>query len=393
MLALSSFAAADSSSLEEAFKNGKTSGDVSVYYESRHVNKGKPTQYFANTAWAVGSIGVNYETDYYKNFKFVAGFRAALPVYEKDKNTKTFHGIGDSTERVSENYRYNLSNLYLEYNANDTVVKVGRQNIYSDWVTQINDGVTIVNNSIKNLTLDALWTRARGKVKINEMTQVEKFNDTRGLFGAGATYSFENGLAFRAYENYMDNALSVFGGKIMYDGKLNENVGFGGKLHYAKIDEKGRYLDQDKRVGIYKDGDGDVFEGVAYVSYNDTKFTLGYVAADKQSGWGTLKGQNYVGDAIVQFEEGDVMYTNDAKTIYAMLSTNIQKLSVSGIIGTTNYVAGKENKKYKQSEFSAWLSYPLTESLSASLKFDKTFGDYQDTPTYTQTSAGLTYKF
>ncbi|OPA76480.1 porin [Campylobacter pinnipediorum subsp. pinnipediorum] len=383
MLALSSFAVADSSSLEEAFKNGKTSGDVSVYYESRHIDKGEKSTYYQNTAWAVGSIGINYETDYYKNFKFVAGFRAALPVYEKDKNTKTFHGIGDSTERVSENYRYNLSNLYLEYNANDTVIKIGRQNIYSDWVTQINDGVTIVNNSIKNLTLDALWTRARGKVKINEMTQVEKFNDTRGLFGAGATYSFENGLSFRAYGEHADNVLSVFGGKIMYDGKLNENVGFGGKLHYAKMDEK-----------IKDIKDGEVFESVAYVSYNDTKLTLGYVAAGKDNGWGSsFKGGMYVGDTIVQFEEGDAMYTNDAKTIYAMLSTNIQKLSVSGIIGTTNYVAGEENKKYKQSEFSAWLSYPLTESLSASLKFDKTFGDYQDTPTYTQTSAGLTYKF
>ncbi|AQW84090.1 hypothetical protein CPIN17262_0373 [Campylobacter pinnipediorum subsp. pinnipediorum] len=395
MLALSSFAIAESSSIEEAFKNGKMSGDVSVYYESRHIDKGEKSTYYQNTAWAVGSIGINYETDYYKNFKLVGGFRASLPAYEKDKNIKTDHGTGDSTERFYEDYKYNLSKLYLEYNANDTVIKLGRQDIYSDWITKVMDGATIVNNSIENLTLDALWARARGSVRINEMTKIKRVNGGRGLFGVGATYSFENGLAFRAYENYMDNALCVFGGKIMYDGKLNQNIGFGGKLHYAKIDEKGRYLDQDKRVGVYKDGDGDVFEGIAYVSYNDTKFTLGYVAADKQSGWGTLKGQNYVGDTIVQFEEGDAMYTNDAKTVYAMLSTNIQKLSVAGIIGTTNYVAMKDNKnkKYKQSEFSAWLGYPLTESLSASLKFDKTFGDYENIPTMTQVSAGLTYKF
>ena len=111
----------------------------------------------------MGSIGLGYETDFYKSFRLVTGFRGAAPLYERHKNFRTLHGTGDSTERIYEHDRVLFSTLYLEWNAYDTSVKIGRQEMITDWIGRFNDGVRITNNSISNLTLDALWMREQGR--------------------------------------------------------------------------------------------------------------------------------------------------------------------------------------------------------------------------------------
>lgn len=73
-VALASDAASGSASLAEAFKNGKFSGDITAWSESRHINKGQKSTYYANTSYIVGSLGLGYETDFYKNFRLVTGF-------------------------------------------------------------------------------------------------------------------------------------------------------------------------------------------------------------------------------------------------------------------------------------------------------------------------------
>lgn len=72
--------ASGSASLAEAFKNGKFSGDITAWSESRHINKGQKSTYYANTSYIVGSLGLGYETDFYKNFRLVTGFRGAAPL-------------------------------------------------------------------------------------------------------------------------------------------------------------------------------------------------------------------------------------------------------------------------------------------------------------------------
>lgn len=52
-----------------------------------------------------------------------------------------------------------LGNLYLEYNDGKTLVRVGRQEMITDWLGKYNDGVRITNTSIENLTLDLFWTQ------------------------------------------------------------------------------------------------------------------------------------------------------------------------------------------------------------------------------------------
>ncbi|CZE50701.1 Opr family porin [Campylobacter geochelonis] len=376
---LASYAFADSQSIEEAFKNGKASGDVTVFYENRHINGGEKSVYYNNTSWAVGSVGLNYETDFYKNFKAVVGFRAAAPFYEGDRNYKTLHGTGDSTERIYENDRYLLSNLYLEYNAYDTSVKIGRQQMVTDWIGKINDGVRITNNSISNLEINALWTRAKGRAYFKEMWGFEKLNDDKGLFSLGGKYKFENGLSAKIYGLYAQDLFSAVGAKLMYDGYINDELSFGGMLHYAQSKEK------------KSDDKGKAFEATAYTKYQDTKLTLAYVTSGKEIGWGHM---GLGGDQIVPFEEGDVMYERDAHTYYTMVSTMVEKLSITALYGTTQYkTVSTGDKTFRQNEFSAWLSYPLTSSLNAFVIYDQVFKAQPGYPSLTQVGAGLSYSF
>ena len=88
------------------------------------------------------------------------------------------------------------------------------------------------------------------------------------------------------------------------------------------------------------------------------------------------------------------MYERDARTIYGMLSTNIEKLSLTGLLGTTSYrLKGGDDTLYKQNEFSAWLSYPITQSLKVMLIYDQTFKAQPGYPALRQIGAGLTYSF
>lgn len=377
--ALSCVAFANSNALEDAFKNGKFSGDISAFFEGRHINGGQKSRYYNNTSWAVASIGLKYETDFYQNFKAVVGFRGTAPIYEGDKKFITGHGSGDSTQRIYEDDRYLISNLYLEYNANDTNVNIGRQEMITDWIGKINDGIRVTNNSISNLTIDALWTRAKGRAYLKEMWGFKKLNDNKGMFSLGATYKFDNGLGFKTYGLYADDIFSGVGGKFMYDSMISDELGIGTTLHYARSSEK------------KLDDDGSMFEGLAYAKYNENKLTLGYVKTGKKIGWGSL---NLNGDQIVPFEEGDAMYERDVKTLYAMYSTQIQKLSLSALYGTTTYkLKGGDDTNYRQNELSVWASYQIMKNLNAFIIYDQVFKKQALYPSLTQLGAGISYIF
>ncbi len=75
ILLVGSCSAVNADSLIEAFKNGTTSGDISLAYEVRNQDKETST-YYSDTEYAVSSIGLYYKTASYKNFSLNIGMRA-----------------------------------------------------------------------------------------------------------------------------------------------------------------------------------------------------------------------------------------------------------------------------------------------------------------------------
>lgn len=70
---------------------------MALTYESRNVDRQVGT-YYTNTAYSVGSIGLNYGTAKFYNFSANV-VEAYQPVWRGDSHFVTAHGKGDASER------------------------------------------------------------------------------------------------------------------------------------------------------------------------------------------------------------------------------------------------------------------------------------------------------
>ncbi|MGP1580030.1 MAG: Opr family porin [Wolinella sp.] len=386
-IACAGIALANSYTLEEAFKNGSFKGDIGVYFENRHVIEGWKTQYYNNTSWAVSSIALDYQTDLLYNFRFATGFRGSAPVYEDDPDFITAHGKGDASERIYAKDRVLLSKLYVEYSTGGgSALRVGRQPINTDWMTKINDAVRFTSTSIPGVKLDLIWSRARGRAYLKEMFGFQRTNPRQnhsGVANMGITFKVGELLSVKGYGIYAESVMLGGGGKAVIEVPVNNELTTGIVAHYALSDEKhSRHF-------------GSVAEGKIYLKFLNTKLTFAHVRTGRKVGRGSL---GIAGDLITPFEEGDVMNERDARTTYGALSTSIEKLSLSGAFGTTEYKrkyspSEDDDKEYRQNELSIWLNYAFTKHFKALLTYDRTFKAQPGFPALVQVSTGMSYSF
>lgn len=366
-----------SSSLKEAITSGKVSGDISLRYESRDFDSEGVGTYYENTAYAVPSLGINYDTAEYNNFSASVGFRAYSVIYEDDKNGKS--GNGDSTDRIKNTEGNDqLSKAYVAYANSGFDVKVGRKDIpwgTVDWLSKLNEGVfaTYTNESLK---VEALYSQRRGRVNSKELFPMADINNGDGIYHSAVTYSINDNYKAKAYYLDAPNSHSTYGGKLLVNHELSNDLTINSMIHFMKTSE-------DKLAN-----DTDLTEITLGGSISGYSLTLGYVKNDKDNGFGSA---DDAGEIVVPFEEGDTMYEADASTLYAMLSKTIADISLTALYGTTTYGTAD----YKSSEFDLWLGYSFTEELSLSFCYAMTSEDSSDS-TYSdmdQISATVAYKF
>lgn len=357
--------------LDEMFTSGKLSGDVSITYESRKQDE-EISKYFSNTKYSVGSIALNYETATYNNFNINIGFRKFFEIYEEDHNFITKHGVGDSTERIYDEKGWTiLSTAYLNYANENIGIKVGRQDLKTDWLTKSHDAVTIISNISSKSKLNLIWSKKRGRVTNRELRPFLKINDNDGIYKASLDYNFGL-LDTTTYILHAPTSHDIYGGKIKINKEFSD-IKTGALIHLAKISEK-------------KQEDGDMIELKAYLDINGYKSTLGYVKTGKKNGWASAA--DY-GDLVVPFEEGINMYKADAQTIYFMLSKKVYNSYITGLYGLTEY------GDYKGDEFNLWLSHKLNKNTSFKLGYTLTNEDENDSAStdMRQLNMTLSYKF
>ena len=94
-----------------------------------------------------------------------------------------------------------------------------------------------------------------------------------------------------------------------------------------------------------------------------------------------------------QNERSISLYEKDVKTFYGMLNTNIQKVDLTVLYGTTDFTPRWTNKRDTQDEISVWVSYPFTKELSGTLVYDRTFKGSSSIPDVEQFSLWAMYNF
>jgi len=366
--AVSLFGTLNAATLSDALKNGKVSGDVSIQYESRNQDKEAST-YYSNTAYAMGSIGLNYDTASYNNLSAHVGFRAYSVLFEDDKNFKTAHGTGDATERYYDEKGLSaLSKAYIQYNINSLNAKVGRQVLSTDWLTMLHDAVNITVKPNDNLSLNAIYTKKRGRTRAKDLRPMKSLNNGDGIYKLTVDYKPTNQIKLTPYFLSAPDAYDVYGAKIAYDSKS-----FGALAHTMKTNEENAK-------------DGEMLELKAYAKFSGYKATLGFVKTGDDNGWGSAAN---AGDKVVPFEEGDQMYVKDSQTTYFQLSKTISDISLTALYGITKY------QQYENNELNIWAGYKINKDLKLSLGYALVNEDSKDTSRtdLEQLNANLTYKF
>ena len=326
---LSTGALAESNTIKEAFANGKTSGDISVYGES--VNKSGANQ---DSGFSVSSIGLSYETDSISGFKGAVGFRTNHKLSEKED------ADFDETTPKSVFHTANVS-----YTTDKASLTIGRQAIDLEWIGDYHEAVVAALTYVPDTTIvlghTERWMAADADGALEEMavSGTEK--------GANVVDVKYDGIKGTTINPYFMDAPDVFSA---YGLKVTSNIsGIDLTAHYAATSEDAAGA-QDGSIAHLEIG----------TTVSDVTLAAGYVTTDKDAGVGSI---TTLGDNIDPFEDNGKTYNTDADSYYVSAATEISSVSLSAFYGSTT--SGTANDK--NSEFFVTAGTTVAENLALDL--------------------------
>lgn len=354
------------SELADAFKAGSVSGDVSITFEQRSQDK-EISAYYSDTAYSVGSVGIEYKTGSYKNFSAAFGARGYKALYEDE--------TGDADERFNDN-EILISNAYVAYDDALWHVKAGRQQLFTDWIKRTLDAVSIYANPSENVEVELLWANRIGRVdNRNAIASKDTGVDEKGVYKYALKYTMNDMFSAKVFGKNVPDSHDLYGGLVNISAD-----NFGGRVQYIQTSEE--VLAED----------GEMLEVKAYAKFAGATATLGYIKTGDDVGWGSAAAH---GELVVPFEEGDQIYSTagETETTYLMLGKSFGGVSLTALYGITDYE--KAGVSYDKSEFDLWAGYSVNKDLGLALGFTLTDEDTNDAATtdLTQLNFTATYKF
>jgi hypothetical protein len=317
LFAASSIYAADS--LEDAFKNGTTSGELSVY----HISTDNKT--VDDTNFTVGSIYLNYVTDEINGFKATIGGRANHLFSQKNDGYDT--GSDGRVDAV-------VTEANIAYATDMVTVIAGRQPIDLEWIGDYHDALVGVFSHNGLTAIAGLTNRVMAADPDGALSRMGDILDKDGKKTKAAvldlSYAINDNLSVGGY--YM-NAIDLFSA---VGGSVSANVaGLGVTAKYAQTSEDVANTENGK---IYALDLGYEIEDV--VTLNG-----GYIKTDKDGGIGTIAA---LGDNISPFEDGNQVYGTNAKTWYLGASSEVAGFGFGALYGQTKYDNAGETEKEKE---------------------------------------------
>jgi hypothetical protein len=359
-------AMADSNSIKEAFANGKTSGDVTVYGESIDNKNAK------DTGLASGSVGLNYETDSFKGFNASLGFRA---------NHKLQEVVSLNNANSDDDYSYDhsfansaiMNVAAIKYATDAYFISVGRQEIDLEWLGDFNEAVVAGITAVPNTTIVVGYTDRKAEIGIDV---VEDFHEVskKGAYVVDVKNTSIENLELNPYFYSAPDEADFYGLKVSYDTDM-----FGATAHYATSN-------QDSTSIITTD-DGDILNLEGRYNVLGIAFAAGYIKTDTK-GIGSISAY---GDNMSPFEDGNNTYGSDAKTYYGSIGYEIVGIELAALYGQTKY--DNAGTQEKENELNLSVGYSFTEELSAAIMYV----DYNDKSAanadYDKVFANVTYSF
>ncbi len=371
-MATVSIAAADS--LSEALSGGAVLGDIASTYESKNTKKDLDS-WNRDSAYSVGSVGLSYESAKFHNFSASLGFRGYETLWE-DKDDDISNWFDPNTSAI-------VKNAYLAYDSDTLHVKLGRQALATEWFLYDYDAISAEVSLFEKAELELIFSKKMGNASSRDLVLFNKFNDNKGVYKAGFKYTFNDIINSKIYAVIAPKVHDIYGLRADVYTSIN-GIEYGGFAHYMQINEDNL-------------ANGTMIDAQVYIGVNGWYSYIGYTSSNEAAmGRASYINGVYVGDTVVQLEEGDQMYLTigDNETMYAMLYKNFSGLDLTVIYGTTDYDYGTISR-YSKSELDIWAGYSFYKKLKMNLGFMQTYEDDNDAGTTNtrQVNATLTYMF
>lgn len=387
---------ADANTLQEAFINGETSGEVAVTYEGRFFDKDFG-DYYRDSGYGVGSFALGYETATWNNLSLKSKFRAYGTLWEDSSSKPTGTGEGDATGRFYEKrgsgeYIYDggsqtadIEELYLKYTPLENIsIIAGRQVLNTDWMSKTHDAIKI-DATFGNSDIEAIWSLRDGRVYARDYRPLEKMNGNKGAYRLGITQHFDDNISTTAYGVIFPDAKEIYGARL----NLNyDNTA--ARIHYA-------YSDEDKAINDKSESKSGILDLMLSTEIAGFSPYIGYVKVDNDKtfpGYSTSYTRES-GEILVPFEEGDYIYERGASTIYLGISKIFGDFDATLLYGNTRYYAySTGSKKRDVDETTLWMGYKIKNNLKSNLGFTYVNEDKKSSVSdYSQLNITMVYSF
>jgi hypothetical protein len=366
-------------SIDDAFKNGKISGEVRSYYFQERQSDTGTSSIFNNGGY------LNYLTGNYYGLSLGATLQVSSVLNTEGTNRFTYDE--DASGAV-------LSESYISYTKNNSNFKIGRQYIGtpllagsgSRMIRQSFQGYTFTNTDIPNTELflsyvDRFQMRTDANGNPGNFTKV--FNTNRGVY--------ERTLNDGAYTLLLTNkTIKNLTTNIQYLNAIDnfESEYFDATYTFGPIFVSGQYIGTQYDTN---ENDGNFIAlkvGAEYKDFNFAVATSKTTSGDVESGLGYGADTSFTGNEIYG---GIFSYRKDAKAYKVSLDKEIDKLK----IGVAYVFTDMKDNKSNDQEIDLTGSYQFTKNLKLDLLHAIIDGseDYSRAKADSETRIKVSYSF
>ena len=339
------------STIDEAFKNGEVEGSISLYSQS--VKFKKTDSDTRNYGYGNGNLTLGYTTGDFYGFNLKTEAKGNLKLWEKHKH--------DRKDKAPFENNALITQAYIQYELADVIsAKAGRYEGEFEWLSDYQQGAVVEILPIPDTVVALAYSNRKAESGIDVSEDFKKANQKAkdGVYLVDIKNNSIEDLTINPYYYNIKDITSFYGLKLELD-----NDYFGAIAHYAKSNAKnGAQLLEDGNLEDVKDGSILHLEATAKIE--DFGASLGFIKTRKENG---VAGMDLFGDSINPFEDGEQVYGENARTIYAGLAYSIAGVDLGLLYGITKYNDG--NDKYKEKELNLGVGYNVTDNLNVSAMY------------------------
>lgn len=356
---------ADSGNLSDSIKNGQFSGDVTLYGEMVDFDDRTVT----DAAFAMGSVGLNYNTERYMGVQIDLGIRANGMLSEKEDGD--YYGFDDNGNKLKNvNVAVGTANISYENESFSTVI--GRQELDYEWIGDFHEAALLSLSAIPDTVLSAGYSQRFMEVNDDSaLYEMEKMSED-GIFFADIKYEGIPSLMINPYAYHVPDLAQWYGLILAYDEEI-----FGATVHGATSNEE-----------ISSTEDGSIYHIEGRAAHMGVSLALGYITTDSDGAIGSM---DLVGDNINPLEDGNQVYTNSANTFYGSIEYEYDAFTVGAMYGNTTYDSSPDTD-LNEGELDLTLAYTFTDALSAELLYANVNAE-NDAEDYDKTFLKVAYTF